>query len=212
MNSVILITMALLLLPHTDTHDTVVKQSGAGSIEIEVSSGLQPLPTGSVAAFLAEADCAFLGRATAMSAHFLVGDSDRVYSRLTFEPTEPLRGDCMTERSIDVWDVGGTYVADGSTRKPVKASRFASKVSVGSLYFVATVHMDVVPARGLNMLANRGALVKLDGETPVSVGGAIAWVNTITATARQQLSMFGLSSTDSDAQAFLLALRHAAEK
>jgi hypothetical protein len=175
--------------------------------EIVVTGGMQMPPPTDLSVFLASTELVFLGRAESVGVTFLPGDTDHVYTRITFLPIEFMRG-ASPGGVVDVWELGGSYVETAGGRQARSVAAVAKNIEIGGLYFVPTGRISIPPVSGLHLLRNGDALVRLDAGALVSMSDRRGWARAVIAQGQQTIQTPG--PPVDERTAFLAALRRAA--
>ena len=169
-------------------------------------------------AFFANLTLAFIGTLEDVSPEFVDEGKTELYTRLTFRPTEFLKGVSTNTPAgtVDVWAYGGTYLETPGGRIPRHPADVAEHLELGASYFVPAGRLDSLPSRelyrdspvrSLYLLTGIDALARISKEGVTAQGG---WTAVVIAKGRAASSTPGVPLDD--VTAFLTALRRAARE
>jgi hypothetical protein len=201
------VLVASLLIPIA-----TIMGTGATAIqrpdEIVVEGGMQRPSATDLTRFFANIDVAFVGIAQRVTVQFFGEDHSHPYTRMTFRPTEILKGATLSSYGdIDVWTYGGSYIDLPSGRQTLNPAGIARGILPGAVYFVPTTHIDVPELDGKRVLAADDALVQIDGSQVRALYFFKTWLNAVVANRRALFVSPGVPGDD--AFLFLSALRAA---
>ena len=173
-------------------------------------------PQGSIqnlAVFFAHTKLAFLGAVDNVAPILLPEPDgrDAVFTRMTFKPTEFLKGSPPVGfvGTLDVWTLGGSYVETSTGRRPFRPARITQGLQPGAVYFVAVATIDGYPSLdGRYVMRGDDSLVRIDGGQATALGWGTDWLTAVIVQGRASMTTPGV--VPDDATAFLTAIRRAA--
>jgi hypothetical protein len=178
--------------------------------EVVVEGGMQLPSSFDLDQFFAHIDLAFVGSADTVAVQFLGQDHDHPFTRMTFRPTEIIKGSLSLSNTVDVWTYGGTYVDRPAGREVLNPAGIAREIQKGASYFVPVTHLNTPQLDGKFVLAGDDALAKIDATQVSALSFFRNWVSAVIANGRAQYTAPG--PPPADATLFLNALRSAASR
>lgn len=168
--------------------------------------------------FFANVTLAFVGTLEDVSPQFVDESKTELYTRMTFRPTEFIKGVLPTGTSdtVDVWTPGGTYIDTPAGRRPRRPADVATDIKIGASYFVPAGRLDSLPSRAayqsspirsLYLLAGTDALVRIS-RGGLSPSGE--WTGIVIAHGKEMSPTPG--TLPDDLTAFMNGLRRAARE
>ena len=183
--------------------------------EVWVNPGAGGAAEEDLTAFVSNLTLAFIGTLEDVSPEFVDERKTELYTRLTFRPTDFIKGVSPSGESgtIDVWTYGGTYLETPGGRVPRRPADAAEGLELGASYFVPAARADSrdlfgdSPASNVYVLSGLNALVRISKNSLTPAGG---WTAVVIAKGRAASSTPGVPLDD--VTAFLTALRRAARE